>query len=266
MIYPTFDTFRTSLYHINLFKGIREFVWFRNYINIFKDPKIISSFTFTGIFVLSSMSLHIILGIALALILNIQFRWRRFLRTIVLLPWAMPTVVIGLAAKWGFNNTYGFVNDIIRRFVPSLQLDWLIYKNSARVAVIVMDLWKDVPFFSILVLSALQFIPDELYEAAKIDGAGAYRMFQHITLPSLTKTILTLTIFFALWRLTMFDLVYSMTSGGPGESTALLAYRISMEAFTNMNLGYAASLGVILFLIIAMLSGINLFTIRRKEW
>ena len=113
------------------------------------------------------MMFHVILGVGLALILNMKFKGRRFLRTIVLIPWAMPAVVVGMAAKWAFNNDYGLINDFIRWFVHGYQNSWLINTGSARAAVIAMDLWKDLPFFAILVLSGLQFISGDIYEAAK---------------------------------------------------------------------------------------------------
>ena len=170
----------------------------------------------------------------------------------------MPAVVIGMAAKWGFNNDYGLVNDFIRRFVPNFQYDWMINTGSARAAVIAMDLWKDLPFFAILVLSGLQFISGDIYEAAKVDGANGVQSFFRITLPLILKNIITLCIPFTLWRLTTFDLVYAMTSGGPGEDTSLIAYRITTEAFTNLNVGYAYTLAVMLFIVMAVFSFINI--------
>ena len=121
-IYPIIITFINSLYNIKVLSGIHEFIGFKNYIDVFKDDKIISSIKFTAIFVIVSMLFHVLLGTVLALILNMKFRGRRFLRTIVLIPWAMPAVVIGMAAKWGFNNDYGLINDLIRRFIPGVQL------------------------------------------------------------------------------------------------------------------------------------------------
>ena len=121
-----------------------------------------------------------------------------------------------------------------------------------------MDLWKDLPFFAILVLSGLQFISGDIYEAAKVDGANGIQSFFRITLPLIAKNVLTLCIPFTLWRLTTFDLVYSMTSGGPGEDTALIAYRITTEAFTNLNVGYASALAMLLFVVMAIFSWLNI--------
>ena len=257
-IYPIIITFINSLYNIKVLSGIHEFIGLKNYIDVFKDDKIISSIKFTAIFVIVSMLFHVLLGTVLALILNMKFRGRRFLRTIVLIPWAMPAVVIGMAAKWGFNNDYGLINDLIRRFIPSFQFNWLINTGSARSAVISMDLWKDLPFFAILILSGLQFISEDVYEAAKVDGANSIQIFFKITLPLIIKNILTLCIPFTLWRLTSFDLVYAMTSGGPGEDTSLIAYRIAMESFTNLNIGYASTLAIMLFVLMALFSWVNI--------
>ncbi|UQZ36386.1 hypothetical protein C2I18_24365 [Paenibacillus sp. PK3_47] len=265
-IYPIIETFRISLYEVKLLRGIREFVGFGNFIEMFQDSKVIASIEFTAIFVAGSMIGHIVLGIALALILNMKFAGQKVLRTIVLLPWAMPMVVIAMASKWAFNNEYGLINDFVRWFNPNFSLDWLIHTNTARYAVIAVDLWKDLPFFAILVLAGLQFISAEMYEAAKIDGAGHVRSFFSITLPLLSRNILMLSIFFTMWRITSFDVVYAMTSGGPGESTALIAYRVTTEAFTNLNTGYAAAIAVVLFLVMALLSGLSMSAAKRVDY
>lgn len=265
-IYPIIETFRISLYDVKLLRGIHEFVGFDNFIQLFQDSKVITSIEFTAIFVAGSMLGHIVLGIALALILNMKFAGQKVLRTIVLLPWAMPMVVIAMASKWAFNNEYGLINDFVRWFNPDFTLDWLIHTNTARYAVIAVDLWKDLPFFAILVLAGLQFISAEMYEAAKIDGAGPVRSFFSITLPLLSRNILMLSIFFTMWRITSFDVVYAMTSGGPGESTALIAYRVTTEAFTNLNTGYAAAIAVVLFLVMALLSGLSMSAAKRVDY
>lgn len=266
-IYPVFATFVSSFLDIRLLKGPESsFCGFQNYARIFTDPKLILSLQFTGIFTLVSMVFHIVFGVGLALLLNAKFRGKKFLRTIVLIPWAMPMVVVGLAARWAFNEDYGLVNDLIRRVFPSFHFDWLIYPASARFSVIAVDLWKDVPYFSILVLAALQFIPLEVYEAARIDGANAVQSFFRITVPSIMKTLLTLCIFFTTWRIISFDIVYSMTSGGPGDATSLLAYRIMAEAFTNLNVGYASAIAMTLFLIMSGVSALILFFIKRIDY
>ncbi|GKU81941.1 carbohydrate ABC transporter permease [Niallia sp. NCCP-28] len=267
IIYPIIVTFINSLFEINMFKGgVATFVGLDNFLAILKDDKIITSLEFTVIFTVVSMIFHIVLGILLAQLLNVKFKGKKFLRTIVLIPWAMPMVVTGLAARWAFNDTYGLVNDLIRKLFPNFQFDWLIHPESTRLAVILVDLWKDVPFFAILLLAGLQFIPEEIYESAKIDGAGVFRTFFTITLPLIMQNLLTLCIFFTMWRIVSYDIVYAMTTGGPGDSTSLLAYRIAVEAFTNLNIGYASAIAVCLFLIMIIISSLSLLAIKKNDY
>lgn len=263
-LYPVAITLYNSLFEINGFKGgIPIFVGLGNFCRAFSDPKLITSISFTLIFTFFSILGHLILGMILALVLNYKFRGQQLLRTIVLIPWAMPMVVAGIAARWAFNDQFGLINDLIRRFFPNFHYDWLVNTGSARAAVILVDMWKDIPFFAILILAALQFIPGEIYEAAKIDGSGPIRTFFSVTLPNIAKTLLSQCIFFILWRITSFDLVYAMTSGGPGDSTTLLSYRIMLEAFNNLNPGYASAISVILFILMAIVAGINLTALKK---
>lgn len=265
-LYPFLMTFYNSLFNLSLFKrNSGGFVGFQNFIDMFSDSKFLKSLEFTAIFTVTSMVFHILLGVGLAVMLNQKFRGKKLLRTITLLPWAMPMVVVGIAARWAFNGEYGLINDVIRWFNPGYRYDWLVYSSSARFAVIAVDLWKDLPFFAILVLSGLQFIPNDIYEAARTDGAGPIRSFFTITLPMITRNLLTLSIFFTMWRLTSFDVVYSMTAGGPADATSLLAYRISMEAFSMLNLGYASAIAVFLFGVMAVLSLINVYAISKVD-
>lgn len=265
-LYPVILTFVNSFRNLRIIAGGKgEFIGFQNFITIMHDEKIIGSLQFTLIFTIVSMIFHVILGIIAALLLNVKFKGRKFLRTIVLIPWAMPMIVAGRAARWAFNGTYGFINDLIARVVGTFQFDWLVHVDTARIAVIIVDLWKDVPYYAILVLASLQFISSDIYEAAKIDGAGVMKSFIHITLPSIAKTVLTISIFFTMWRATGFELVYAMTSGGPYDGTSVLSYRILVEAFNNLNLGYASAIAVVLFFIMLVLSSIIILAIKKIE-
>ena len=262
-LYPILMTVRNSFFDIKILSGINEFCGIQNYLKIFSDPKVLTSIRFTVIFVVVSMIFHVILGVGLALILNMKFKGRRFLRTIVLIPWAMPAVVVGMAAKWAFNNDYGLINDFIRLFVHGYQNSWLINTGSGGSTFGMAE--ETLPFFAILVLSGLQFISGDIYEAAKVDGANGIQCFFRITLPLILKNVLTLSIPFTLWRLTTFDIVYSMTSGGPGEDTALIAYRITTEAFTNLNVGYASALAMLLFVVMAVFSWLNIRVMNKID-
>ena len=188
-LYPILVTIKNSFFDIKILAGVDEFVGLANYINVFKDAKVQTSVIFTVMFVVVSMFFHILLGVALALILNMKFKGRRFLRTIVLIPWAMPTVVAGMAAKWAFNNDYGLINDFVRRFFSDFQFNWLIHTESARSAVIAVDLWKDLPFFAILVLSGLQFISEFYNKLAQIHQFGRIRQIMDSIRESLCRFV-----------------------------------------------------------------------------
>ncbi|WP_331463452.1 carbohydrate ABC transporter permease [Blautia liquoris] len=263
-LYPVIMTFVNSFRNMDVIKGGQgEFIGLQNYLKLFSDDKIGTSMEFTIMFTVISMIFHLLLGVALAMMLNMKFKGKKFLRTIVLIPWAMPMIVAGRAARWGFNGTYGFVNDLIARVINGFHFDWLVNADTARIAVIIVDLWKDIPFFAILVLASLQYISADVYEAAKIDGAGVFRTFFSITVPNIAKTVMSISIFFTMWRVTNFELVYAMTSGGPHDSTSVLSYRILIEAFNNLNLGYASAIAVVLFIIMLILSGVNTLAMKK---
>ncbi len=254
-VYPMLVTVYNSFFEIKLLKGKgAKFIGLENYLTIFKDPKLLQSIKFTALFTVCSVTFLVIFGTLLSLLLNAKFKGQKFLRTIVLIPWAIPMVVVGRAARWAFNDNFGFINDIIRIFNPDFHLDWLAGTGTSRFAVICVDLWKNIPYFAILCLAALQFLSDDIYEAALIDGANKVQSFFYITLPNILKTVLNLSIFFTIWRITSYDIVYAMTSGGPADSTSLLAYRIMTESFTNLNVGYASAIAMLLFLVMAVIS------------
>ena len=222
-VYPILMTVKNSFFNISILAGINEFIGFKNYLKVFSDPKVLTSISFTAIFVVASMIFHVILGVILALILNMKFKGRRFLRTIVLIPWAMPAVVAGMAAKWAFNNDYGLINDFIRLFVHGYQNSWLINTGSARAAVIAVDLWKDLPFFAILVLSGLQFISGDIYEAAKVDGANKFQTFIQIVLPLVMPGIVATAIytFINAWNEFLYSLILINSTDKMTVSVAL---------------------------------------------
>jgi len=253
-LYPILRTVYDSLFQINKIRRINRFNGIGNYIQMLQDTNLLDTIQFTAIFTIASIALHTLLGVGLALLLNAQFRGRKVLRSVVLIPWATPLVVAGIAATWAFNDMYGFVNDLIRRVLPSFSCDWLVGLATARWAVILVDVWKDTPFYAIMILAGLQSIPADLYEAAPAGGCGPVSSFFRITLPNIAPLMCTMTVFFSLWRLTQFDLVYAMTQGGPGTSTSLLSYRTYIEAFKNLNFGYASAISVVLCLFMVVVA------------
>lgn len=264
MLYPLCVTIYYSFLDYRVTRQVKEWGGLKNYIKLFRDPAIKSTIGFTVKFTVISMICIVVLGVLLALLLNTKFRGKAFLRSICLIPWAMPTIVIGIAMRWGFNGTYGFINDLVTRITGhAFSFDWLANSAGAQFAVILVDVWKNVPFFAIMVLASLQTIPGDLYEAAKIDGAGSWQCFVHITLPGIRQTLGTMGLFFTLWRISSFDLVYAMTSGGPGSSTSLVAYKLMQETVKNMNYGYASAIAVALFVFMILVTVIAKGAIKK---
>ncbi len=264
--YPTLSIFWYSLRDYSFLLRINEFIGFRNIAYLVTDPKIGNAFSFTFVFTGVSIGLMLLGGIALAHLLNVQFGGRRFLRTTALIPWALPMIVAGIAARWAFNDVYGIVNDLVRRFAADFRYDWLVSPVGAQAAIIAVDFWKNVSFFAILTLAGLQNVPTELYESAKIDGAGPATLLVRITLPHIKRTLIIVSLFFIIWRLSSFDIVYAMTRGGPGSSTSLLAFRMYEEAFKNLSIGYASSIAVALFVIMGVAGVVGIVYYRRVDY
>jgi multiple sugar transport system permease protein len=263
-IYPFLNTVFQSFTNSSPLAGIPRFVGLDNYIRIFHDPVIVQSLSFTFIFTVASTAIQLVYALAIALLLNRAFRGRGFVRAINLLPWAMPAIVIATASQWMFNSQYGMIDDLIVRVLPFRPI-WLASPSLARVVVILLDVWKNAPWAALILLAGLQNVPRELYEAARVDGASAWRTFYSVILPVLAPLIFTLLIFISTYRVLTFDLVYGLTQGGPGNATTVLSYQVYQLAFTGLYYGYGSALAVFAFIVVATLSLIFFLFMRRSE-
>jgi multiple sugar transport system permease protein len=205
----------------------------------------------TTVFTLSSLVLELVLGMGVALMLNQAFRGRGIVRTIAIIPWALPTALIALTWRWIFNDQYGVWNDILLRLgIIDQGINWLGQPTTAMMAVIAADVWKTTSFVSILLLAGLQSIPEDLYEAHSIDGASTWQSFRQITLPLLLPQILIATLFRFAQAFGIFDLVQVMTGGGPAGSTEMVSLYIYSTVMRYLDFGYGAALVVVTFLIL----------------
>jgi len=263
-IYPFLTTIYQGFTNSSPLAGVPRFVGLTNFVHLFHDPMVMQSLSFTLIFTVSSTIIQVIYALAIAMLLNHPFKARGLVRAVNLLPWAMPAIVIATASQWMFNSQYGMIDDLIVRVLPFRPI-WLASPTLARIVVIILDVWKNAPWASIIILAGLQNIPRELYEAAKVDGASAWHTFRTIVLPMLAPLIFTLLIFISTYRVLTFDLVYGLTQGGPGNSTTLLSYQIYQLAFTGLYYGYGSAVAVFAFLIVLMLSAIFFVFMRRSE-
>lgn len=263
-VYPIFQTFYLSLTNYNPAFPPKKFIGLGNFVRISQDVGVRSSVVFTFIFVFVSTLLQLIFGLAVALLLNNKFKGRSAVRAINLIPWAIPMVVAAIGFRWLYDKDYGMISDLIARVI-GVRIAWLTSYTGARVAVVATNTWKSTPFLAVVFLAALQGVPPELYEAARVDGANRFRMFGSITLPLILPQATTMGLFMVVWQLAAFDLIYTMTGGGPGFATSVLAYSVYQAAFGGLNFGYASAISLVLFLVVLVTGGLGVFLYRRVE-
>jgi multiple sugar transport system permease protein len=222
-------------------------VGLRNYQNALNSGEWWASLSHTLIFTVTSVALELFIGLAMALAMHAAFKGQGLLRTVVLVPWAVLTVVTAVMWRTMFVSPYGFVNTLL-----GTDTVWLGSEPQALIVIIIADVWKTAPFMALLILAGLQVIPGEVYEAAKVDGATTWQRFTRITLPLLTPAILVALIFRTLDALRIFDLPYVLTQGQNGTSTLST---IAQEAFaTNRIYGLGAAMAVLTFIIVMIVS------------
>jgi len=250
--YPILRAFWLSLFTQNLGTQLKlVFSGLDNYGRMVGDGRFWQSLWNTSIFTLASVFLELILGMAVALVLNQSFRGRGIVRTISLLPWALPTALMGLAWAWIFNDQYGIVNDILLRLgILQTGVSWLGDPTLAMMAVILADVWKTTPFIALLLLAGLQSISSDLYEAHAIDGASAWQSFWKITIPLLLPQIVIALLFRFAQAFGIFDLVQVMTGGGPAGATEMVSIYIYGTVMRYLDFGYGAALVVVTFLLL----------------
>lgn len=248
-VYPFLLTFYLSFFDQNPVRRTFDFIGLDNYVALTQDSNVSDTLAFTLFFAITSVTLQVILGLGIAELLNQRFRLRNLTRAANLLPWAMAPIVIATAARWIFHQDFGLINDIVWRISGERPL-WLVNITSARFAVTLTDVWKNTAFLAVIFLSGLQGIPLELYEAAKIDGSDGLRSYWYITLPLLMPLIISMIIFTAIFRVLSFEIVYALTSGGPGTATSLLSYLVYLQGFRVLNFGYASAIAMLLFFIV----------------
>lgn len=204
----------------------------------------------TFLYTVATVTAVIVIAMALAVLLNQDFRGRKVARLLIALPWAFPEVAAVLLWSWMYNKDFGVMN-VFARGLPWIteNPNWLLDVNTARVSILIISLWQFLPFFTLVLLTALQTIDQELYDAAKIDGAGAAAAFRYISLPGIAPTLGIMTLLLTIWSIKRFSTIYLLTGGGPGVSTSTLVILTYNTAITNLNIGFGAAMGMVGLLI-----------------
>lgn len=253
-IYPLIYVFYLSLHrNIPIFE-ISKFVGLKNYIFLLKDERFWNALRNTLYFTGLSVAAELLLGLAIAVFLDRPFKGRGMIRAIVLIPWAIPTVVSAKMWEWIYNPDFGILN-----YIFGTNINWLGSPFWAINAAIFMDVWKTTPFAVLLFMAGLQVIPRELYQAAEVDGASSWQVFIHITLPLLKPIVLVVLLFRTLDAFRVFDAIYVLTGGGPGNTTETLSIYAYKTLFQTLQFGYGSALSVIVFLFVG---GISLFYVK----
>lgn len=226
-----------------------QFIGLKNYKYLFSDPHWWSSVWITVKFTVSTVFLETVLGLMIAMMLNRKFKGRGLLRAAILVPWAIPTVVSSKIWEWLYHDQFGFINGMLKS-VGLIEQNIAFMGNPHLVlpAIIAVDVWKTTPFMVLLILAGLTTIPDDLYEAAKIDGANAVQAFFKITLPLLKPTLLIALIFRSLDALRVFDIIYVMQGSNESTSTVSIYARHQMIDFQEIGIGSAASFAIFILI------------------
>ena len=241
-----------------------RFIGFRNFAAAFRDEVFWISLGHSAVWVGGIVFAQFVLGLGTALLLNQSFWWRGLARALVIIPWALPSVIIGLMWTWIYDYNTGVLNDLlIRMGVITQPFPWLASPATALACVMLALVWQGFPFFAVMILAGLQTVPRELYEAAEIDGATAFRQFVHVTAPSIAGIVATAVLLRIIWVANSLDVILVMTGGGPGYATHTLPLYAFLRAYTGMEFGYAAALSLLLTLM--LLSIVWLYVARQAR-
>jgi multiple sugar transport system permease protein len=246
-----------------------RFVGLRNYLYLVHDDSFHTVVRNSFVFTVGSVALKIFTGLAMALVLNVTWRWRNFFRGLFLLPWITSTVIIALTWRWMFDAFpgRGFFNSmLIDVGLLSHPIAFMATPTGAMMAVIVANWWRGFPFFGVCYLAAMQSIPVELYEVASVDGAGTWRRFWHITLPGLKHIMIVTILLSFIWTINDFNIVYVMTRGGPGTATQVFATYSYEVAFNQLRWGRGVTISIFLLpLLVVGIALVSRYLLREKD-
>ncbi|MDH3669474.1 MAG: sugar ABC transporter permease, partial [Paracoccaceae bacterium] len=266
LLYPAFVALQSSFYRIVTVTRKETFVGLHNYATLLSDPNFWESFERSLIWSIGAISTQVIAGIAVALVLHKSIGGRSFVRGLVLFPYLVPAIVAVLIWRWVFSDTVGVANwflvdflGVIEQPVPWFDPGWVM------VSIIIMSLWKYLPYWALFVLARLQTLPPDLIDAAKIDGANAWQRFRHITLPWIMPVVIVLLVLRSIWAFNEFDMVYLPAGGGPLFETTTIPVYIRRIAFEFGDIGHAAAVAVVMLILVALLTNFYFWVYRRAE-
>ena len=251
-VYPLLTGLSLSFQDQNLYKGSKQgFIGLKNFAQVFfSDKEFRADFLFTVVYTLCVVLIAYALGLIFALLLNQKIPCRQLFRVLVLIPWIIPPVVSSMSWNWLLNDTFGFVNHFLKSVgVIDESILFLANKTLAKATVIAVGAWRNFPFMTVVILAGLQSVSHDYYEAASIDGAGAFQKFRYITLPMLKSVSVIAVTLVTIWTFNNFDNIYLLTKGGPAQSTEVLSILTYNNAFFRGSISYASAMATIMLLL-----------------
>jgi len=241
-------------------------VGLQNYLGALENPTFLASIGRTTYFVLLNIGLELVLGVLVALLLNQTFRGRAWVRALLIVPLALPTVVNAIMWRWIYNPEFGALNALLTQtgLLESYR-SWLGDPSSVMNAIIVADVWKNYPIVALVALAALQLIPKELYEAANVDGAGLWTRFWRITWPGILPALMVVLVLRTIEAVKVFDIVYVMTRGGPADSTRTVSFDVYQEGISYLRVGSGAAYAFLVVAVTGVLIALYIGLLRRQE-
>jgi multiple sugar transport system permease protein len=267
IFYPVLETAWMSLHDFVLFKpNDVPFIWLGNFIRAFNDPVFWLSLGNSVIWIVGVVALQFLIGLGTALLLNQSFWWRGLARALVVIPWALPSVIIGLMWTWMYDYNLGVINDLLLRLhVISAPIAWLARPDTTLPSIMLALIWQGFPFFAVTILAGLQTVPAEQLEAAEIDGANALQRLVSVVLPSIAEVLATVLLLRTIWVANSLDVILVMTGGGPGYASYTLPLYAFLKAYSGMEFGYGAALSLILTVLLLAVVYLYVRRVSRAE-
>ncbi len=263
--WPLANTIGLSFTDAGLVGKAGSFIGLANYAKALTSAAFSSTFINTAVFALVSVAAEMVLGVLAALLLDQEFRGRTALRALMILPWALPTIVNATLWRLIYNPQYGALNALLTQLhlIPAYQ-SWLGEPGTAMVSIIVADVWKNFPLVGLIGLAALQTVPADIKSASVVDGAGAWSRFHFVLFPYMAGPLMVALVLRTIEAFKVFDIIWVMTRGGPADTTRTLSILIYQEAFSFGRAGSGASMALIVTLIVTVLAAIYIAAIRRN--
>lgn len=267
VIYPIVYALYLSTWYYHLVRlNDRRFVGLENYARILADPEFWAALGKGMIFTFGSLIPQLVLGLALAQLLNHpRLKWKMLWRGLAITPWLVPTVTVAIIFRWMFHDIYGIVNHMMLGVhLIDKPIAWLADQTLAMVVLIIANVWRGLPLMITMFLAGLQGIPNELYQAAVVDGAGGWQSYFRITLPLLAPVILIAGILRTIWIFNFYDLPWVMTRGGPAGATMTPPVYAYLRAFSGYRIGEGSAITILLFAIL-MVFAVAYFWLRKRS-